>query len=84
MSLVVMDHIIEERKIYRPYKSTNENLAEFKTICEHFKKYSDKPTSADFDAHSPIVRWTQEVGLNDLCPCGSGLKFKKCCGKMVN
>ncbi len=21
-----------------------------------------------------------EVGRNDLCPCGSGLKYKKCCG----
>jgi len=20
------------------------------------------------------------VGRNDPCPCGSGLKFKKCCG----
>lgn len=22
---------------------------------------------------------TQKVGRNDLCPCGSGSKFKKCC-----
>jgi uncharacterized protein len=21
-----------------------------------------------------------DVGRNDPCPCGSGLKFKKCCG----
>ena len=21
------------------------------------------------------------VGRNDLCPCGSGLKYKNCCGK---
>ena len=21
------------------------------------------------------------AGRNDLCPCGSGLKYKKCCGK---
>lgn len=21
------------------------------------------------------------VGRNDPCPCGSGLKYKKCCGK---
>ena len=21
------------------------------------------------------------VGRNDLCPCGSNKKFKKCCGK---
>ena len=23
----------------------------------------------------------QKVGRNDLCTCGSGLKYKKCCGK---
>ena len=23
---------------------------------------------------------TQKVGRNELCPCGSGLKYKKCCG----
>ena len=22
-----------------------------------------------------------KVGRNDLCPCGSGKKYKKCCGK---
>jgi len=22
-----------------------------------------------------------EIGRNSQCPCGSGLKFKKCCGK---
>ncbi|RYL87094.1 SEC-C metal-binding domain-containing protein [Sporolactobacillus sp. THM19-2] len=21
------------------------------------------------------------MGRNDPCPCGSGLKYKKCCGK---
>lgn len=23
------------------------------------------------------------VGRNDPCPCGSGLKYKKCCGKNI-
>lgn len=23
----------------------------------------------------------QHIGRNELCPCGSGLKYKKCCGK---
>lgn len=29
----------------------------------------------------PFVRNDQKVGRNDACPCGSGKKFKKCCGK---
>jgi len=32
-----------------------------------------------------ISQYTEErrikVGRNEPCPCGSGLKFKKCCGK---
>lgn len=29
----------------------------------------------------PIRRSTEKVGRNDLCPCGSGKKYKKCCGR---
>jgi uncharacterized protein YecA (UPF0149 family) len=28
----------------------------------------------------PIVREAPNVGRKDLCPCGSGKKYKKCCG----
>ena len=28
----------------------------------------------------PVVRETPKVGRNDLCPCGSSKKYKKCCG----
>jgi SEC-C motif-containing protein len=34
-----------------------------------------------FVSETPIVRETPKVGRNDLCPCGSGKKYKKCCGK---
>ena len=27
------------------------------------------------------VRINPKVGRNNPCPCGSGYKFKKCCGK---
>ncbi|MBQ3365437.1 MAG: preprotein translocase subunit SecA [Acidaminococcaceae bacterium] len=29
----------------------------------------------------PVVNKGPEVGRNDLCPCGSGKKYKNCCGK---
>ncbi|MEY4631795.1 MAG: hypothetical protein RIQ81_1915 [Pseudomonadota bacterium] len=31
-------------------------------------------------AHDPYVRTSPKTGRNDPCPCGSGKKFKKCCG----
>jgi len=29
----------------------------------------------------PIVKASKKVGSNDPCPCGSGKKHKKCCGR---
>jgi len=33
---------------------------------------------------SPFVRnkFCDQVGRNDPCPCGSGKKFRHCCGKL--
>ena len=31
--------------------------------------------------NSKTVRNTEKIGRNDACPCGSGKKYKKCCGK---
>lgn len=30
-------------------------------------------------SQSPLVRVQPKIGRNDLCPCGSGKKYKKCC-----
>jgi hypothetical protein len=42
------------------------------------------PDLDDFDdgwAHDlPMVRKSSKIGRNDPCPCGSGKKYKKCCG----
>jgi len=30
------------------------------------------------------IQVAQKIGRNDPCPCGSGKKYKKCCGKNEN
>ena len=30
---------------------------------------------------APMVRTKPRIGRNDPCPCGSGKKYKKCCGR---
>lgn len=35
----------------------------------------------DWKPQEPIVREEPKIGRNDPCPCGSGKKYKKCCGK---
>ena len=45
-----------------------------------------KVTGASFEGAGPIkkkpvvLKKAQKVGRNDPCPCGSGKKYKKCCG----
>ena len=33
------------------------------------------------EEHKPVVNDGPKVGRNDPCPCGSGKKYKNCCGK---
>ena len=49
----------------------------------------EQPTSVMQEASDPsaqapvktIVNKAPKVGRNDPCPCGSGKKYKKCCGR---
>ena len=34
-------------------------------------------------AKKPVKRASVKVGRNDPCPCGSGKKYKNCCGRNV-
>lgn len=34
-------------------------------------------------AQKTVVNSSKKIGRNDPCPCGSGLKYKNCCGKNV-
>ena len=57
---------------------------------QDFSKYntqkSDIMNAAQQDTrekiHKEPVRVEKKVGRNDLCPCGSGKKYKSCCGKV--
>jgi hypothetical protein len=38
------------------------------------------PTPARYEPPKPLIR-EPKIGRNDPCPCGSGKKYKKCCGR---
>ncbi|MBU4001441.1 MAG: SEC-C domain-containing protein, partial [Proteobacteria bacterium] len=42
--------------------------------------YSGSSSSEEIKKE-PLKRDHDKVGRNDPCPCGSGKKHKKCCGK---
>jgi preprotein translocase subunit SecA len=39
------------------------------------------PSFSPPPAPSPVIKSHPKVGRNDPCPCGSGKKYKKCCGR---
>jgi len=65
---VVMDPATEHIVEMPPYKELNEI------------KYSHL-SRAEREADIQPVRTAPKIGRNELCPCGSGKKYKKCCLK---
>ena len=52
-----------------------ENMPQRERVAKEM--YENAPS--DTPVRKPVVK-TQKVGRNDPCPCGSGKKYKKCCG----
>ncbi len=48
---------------------------------EQFQAGEDQENQTSNDLGITFVRNLPRVGRNDVCPCGSGKKYKKCCGK---
>ncbi|MEO5347238.1 MAG: preprotein translocase subunit SecA [Magnetococcus sp. YQC-9] len=42
----------------------------------------DDEEESAHEAHTPFRREGEKVGRNAVCPCGSGKKYKYCCGKL--
>ena len=48
---------------------------------EQVAKETSAGTAGDKTVKRQPVRKQKKPGRNDPCPCGSGLKYKKCCGR---
>lgn len=55
-----------------------ERPVEFNTVINQYYQTSIDKTANPRDE---FLIPKQKIGRNDLCPCGSGIKFKKCHGK---
>lgn len=64
------------------------------TACSNNKHESQEETSTHFDTSDQEIdavtppslaesSKTVKTGRNEICPCNSGLKFKRCCGDPV-
>lgn len=62
------------REIFRAERQNERNGLDLEKRLQHIKEYE-----------APLVSQSEQktirLGWNDLCPCGSGLKARKCCHK---
>lgn len=69
-----------EKLLWNMHDSKAEWLYGMNEWSNIFDDEKRKQIKKDFN-RSKIVVKGEKVGRNDPCPCGSGKKYKKCCGK---
>ena len=72
----MIKHIQEETVRYLFNITIEQQPKERKSIVD----VDTLASPSDLADNSPVVK-ERTVGRNELCPCGSGKKFKHCCGK---
>ena len=75
---------ISDEKEWRVCQDTEGDTAFMDAMQECLENLSptelEQLISRDQD---PYINPFAEIGRNDPCPCGSGKKYKKCCGKDI-
>ncbi|MGL5754204.1 MAG: preprotein translocase subunit SecA [Paraclostridium sp.] len=72
-----MTKAIQEDTVRYLYNFTIEEPIQRKQVVDVDKISSN----ADADQGNRTVKKDEEIGRNEECPCGSGKKYKKCCGR---
>ena len=67
------------------YKFIDDTLSEMEwwACFQPEKKVKTKPLKS-LSTKAKSKKKRKKIGRNDPCPCGSGKKYKKCCGSVVN
>lgn len=75
---VTLDTKTERHNVVKSQKASKE---EFVDSSSDGKRAIDGSEEVKIEKQMPVKRKEPKVGRNDPCPCGSGLKYKNCCGK---
>jgi preprotein translocase subunit SecA len=68
----------EMTSVYQVSQLVHEQLSGYDDLA---RDMAAQQAAAEAQKPQTIIRATPKVGRNDPCPCGSGKKFKKCCGR---
>ncbi len=81
--MVMMGRIRQDvcQKLFRVQIAREEEVAEMEAEQRKLRLALAGQGGQQNAAQSPAKRSDDKVGRNDPCPCGSGKKYKKCCGQ---
>ncbi|OGO77586.1 MAG: hypothetical protein A2Y23_11525 [Clostridiales bacterium GWB2_37_7] len=79
------DSVLNRKNEDKLINSYRKKFERFMKICPERFERDESDGDEDYDevdgyTNTPYVRTEVKVGRNDPCPCGSGKKYKKCCG----
>lgn len=74
-SLYVSELHLSVSHEHKRHKNMDKQINEFRTMRTMLSQY---------DLANDLLLKPQKPGRNDPCPCGSGKKYKKCCGRSKN
>ena len=66
--------------IYRKMLVAGVDVSDDKEVKKWMKKHPEVLQGGETIKVETVRREEPKVGRNDPCPCGSGKKYKKCCG----
>ncbi len=69
----MLDNICKDTTLYLLKAEIRQNL--------QVKQVKGKTNEAKDSTSKKTIKNSKKVGRNDPCPCGSGKKYKQCCGK---
>jgi uncharacterized protein YecA (UPF0149 family) len=67
---------MDESTLHAPLTSE-----ELDKLADFLDSIPDNAMNDAVRVRTPLRRDSPKVGRNDPCPCGSGRKYKQCCGK---
>lgn len=79
-AVLAKNYTLEELlKVYKHRYLANKIISST-TVLYRSRVFSGTLGIIEGNENKPVIDKTKKIGRNDPCPCGSGKKYKKCCG----
>jgi preprotein translocase subunit SecA len=76
-----LNHLIREDTVRHVYQAKVEKAPEHVQVVKKMQEGKSARAGSNGAQQPRRAKPSEKVGRNDPCPCGSGKKYKQCCGK---